>query len=152
MINFELSYIKGDLIKMAQQGDFDVVIHGCNCFNTMGAGIAKSIKKVFPEAFEADDQTTKGDIKKLGTISIAKINDKLTVVNAYTQYTYSRSGKPFDYDAFAKCLDEVKLKFTGKKIGMPKIGAGLAGGDWDKIESIIVEKLKNEDVTVVVFE
>ena len=43
--------IKGDLIKLAIKGDFDVIIHGCNCFCTMGAGIAKSIKTAFPEAY-----------------------------------------------------------------------------------------------------
>ena len=35
--------ITGDLIKLAQDGVFDVIIHGCNCQNTMGAGIAKTV-------------------------------------------------------------------------------------------------------------
>ena len=39
-----MKIIKGDLIKLALQGEFDVIVHGCNCFCTMGAGIAKSIK------------------------------------------------------------------------------------------------------------
>lgn len=35
---------QGDLIERAENGDFDVIIQGCNCFHTMGAGIAKSIR------------------------------------------------------------------------------------------------------------
>ena len=35
-----IKYIKGDLIKLAQKGKFDIIAHGCNCFCTMGAGIA----------------------------------------------------------------------------------------------------------------
>ena len=35
-----MNIVKGDLIKSAKEGQFDVIIHGCNCFNTMGAGIA----------------------------------------------------------------------------------------------------------------
>jgi O-acetyl-ADP-ribose deacetylase (regulator of RNase III) len=45
-----------------------------------------------------------------------------------------------------------KQEFTGKKIGLPLIGAGLAGGDWTIIEKIIEEELEGEDVTVVVWE
>lgn len=31
-----MKYILGDLIKMADTGDFDIIVQGCNCFNTMG--------------------------------------------------------------------------------------------------------------------
>ena len=46
--------VYGDLIEMAEHGDFDVIVHGCNCFCTMGAGIALQIKHHFPEAYYAD--------------------------------------------------------------------------------------------------
>ena len=36
-----------------------------------------------------------------------------------------------------------------KKIGMPKIGAGLGGGDWNIIKEIIEEELNGIDVTIV---
>ena len=55
---------QGDLLQYAQEGVFDVIIHGCNCFCTMGAGIAKAIKARFPEAYQADCQTPKGDRAK----------------------------------------------------------------------------------------
>ena len=31
-----MKYIDGDLFKLAEQGEFDIVIHGANCFCTMG--------------------------------------------------------------------------------------------------------------------
>ncbi len=37
---FNLNIINGDLIDLAKNGNFDVIIHGCNCFRTMGVGIA----------------------------------------------------------------------------------------------------------------
>jgi O-acetyl-ADP-ribose deacetylase (regulator of RNase III) len=46
----------------------------------------------------------------------------------------------------------MKQKFSGKKIGLPLIGAGLASGNWETIESIIKEELLDEDVTVVIWE
>ena len=42
-----MKIINGDIIKLAPE--FDVVIHGCNCFHKMGAGVAKLIAKNFPE-------------------------------------------------------------------------------------------------------
>jgi len=59
--------LKGDLIQIALAGRFDVIIHGCNCFCTMGAGIAKLIRDNFPEAYQADLETVVGNKEKLGT-------------------------------------------------------------------------------------
>ena len=46
-------------------------------------------------------------------------------------------------------MREVKTKFSGKRIGYPKIGAGLAKGDWNTIAAIINEELAGEDHTLV---
>ena len=39
--------VKGDLIKLTLEGEFDVIAHGCNCFCTMGSGIAVAMKNTF---------------------------------------------------------------------------------------------------------
>ncbi len=36
--------ITGNLITLGLAGDFEVIIHGCNCFNTMGSGVAAQNK------------------------------------------------------------------------------------------------------------
>ena len=56
-----------------------------------------------------------------------------------------------DYDAIRAVLRHIKDNFSGKKIGYPKIGAGLAGGDWDVIAKIIDQELDGEDHTLVEF-
>jgi O-acetyl-ADP-ribose deacetylase (regulator of RNase III) len=146
--------IDGDLLVLANRGDFTVIIHGCNCFHTMGAGIAKSIKEKYPEAYEADLQTNYGDKNKLGDYSFFDYPN-FTIINAYTQYMYGR-GKQVDYDAVRKCFNKIKKKFGMKmgrsnKFGIPKIGAGLAGGNWDIISGIIEDEMVGEDITVVNF-
>lgn len=81
--------VHGDLIKLALAGEFDVIIHGCNCQCAMGAGIAKTIRDVFPEAYQADLATVKGSRTKLGTYSCAAVQrggTTITIVNGYTQY------------------------------------------------------------------
>ena len=146
--------IEGDLLELALAGEFDVIVHGCNCHCTMGAGIAKSIKARFREAYAADLATPKGDRNKLGTISFAKIErppHSLVVVNAYTQYDWQGPGRKVDYDAVRMAMQRVKETFGGKRIGYPLIGAGLAGGDWKIIAPIIDETLANEEHTLVRF-
>ena len=146
--------IEGDLIKLAIQGEFDVIIHGCNCFCTMGAGIAKGIKTEFPEAFKADFATEKGSKEKLGSFSsatVVKNGHEITIVNAYTQHHWRGKGVKADYDAIKQVFSLIKAKYSGKCIGYPLIGAGLAGGDWNVISSIIDNALDNENHTLVKF-
>jgi len=145
----------GDLLVMADGGYFDVICHGANCHCTMNSGIAKSIRAKYPEAYEVDCETTPGDKNKLGTITYTKKQINPVVVNCYTQFNYGKDFKVYaDYMGIEKSLQAVKDTFPGKRIGLPKIGAGLARGDWNIIKGII-EKVFNDpadDVTIVVFE
>jgi O-acetyl-ADP-ribose deacetylase (regulator of RNase III) len=143
--------VRGDLLKLALVGEFDVIVHGANCQCTMGAGIARSIRDTFPEAYEADLRTPRGDRSKLGTLSVAQVRDDppLWVANAYTQFDYRGRGVKADYDAIRRAATAVKQRFPGKRIGYPKIGAGLARGDWTIIAKILDEELADEDHTLV---
>jgi O-acetyl-ADP-ribose deacetylase (regulator of RNase III) len=147
--------VHGDLIQLARNGQFDVIVHGCNCFCTMGAGIAKAIRAAFPAAYDADLATVPGSREKLGSCSRAEVltdHASLVVVNAYTQFDWRGKGPKVDYDAVRSCMKWIKLSYAGKRIGLPKIGAGLAGGDWKRISAIVDEELEGENVTVVEFQ
>ena len=143
--------IRGDLITLAKSGEFDVIAHGCNCFCTMGRGIALQIKKEFPEAYTADSATRKGDTSKLGDIStsvICRYKKPFVIVNAYTQYDYRGPNPNVDYGAIRNAFRLIKERFSGKSLAYPKIGAGLARGDWKVISKIIDEELAGEDLTL----
>lgn len=152
-----ITMIKGDLLK----SDCDVIGHGCNCFNSFGAGIAYQIMKEYNSAFMVDQMTLRGDKKKLGTFTKSKDNGK-TIYNLYTQYGFSRTETSVDYEAVLNSLEALKrdLKKEGIyescKLGLPLIGCGLAGGDWNVVkgmmESVFIDKeifvyyLKDSDV------
>ena len=160
-----INYTDGDLITLAKSGKFDVIAHGCNCHSTMGAGIAPQMAKAFGcDKFEME--LIGSDINKLGNIDYRTLvlgedamlntgkNQYLTVVNAYTQFNYGKNhadgdARPFNYEAFTLCMKKMNIVFAGKHIGMPKIGAGLAGGNWNRIENIINTELKDCQVTIV---
>ena len=144
--------VKGDLIELAKQGAFDIIIHGCNCFCSMSGGIARTIKQEFPLAFAADLKTTPGDKEKLGLYTSAKAKIRkgdLIIINAYTQYDFKGAGTLADYEAIRSVFKAIKTDFSGLRIGYPAIGAGLARGDWSLISKIITEELKGEDHTFV---
>ena len=152
-----MKVVKGDLIEMAKAGEFDMIIHGCNCFCTMGAGIAKVIRKEFPGAYRIDRLSGSGDREKLGQFSFWPIqNPNLIVVNAYTQYDF-RGSKNVEYDAIRLAFFRIRkfiessnsTPYPTKRIGYPKIGAGLAGGDWNIISKIIDEEFEGLDHTLV---
>lgn len=146
--------VRGDLIALVQQGVFDVIVHGCNCYCSMEAGIARGIKEAFPEAYASDCSTRRGDAGKLGTISVARIRRgdiEFVVVNGYTQFEYTGPGVLVDYDAVRGVMRQVKEVYSGRRIGYPKIGAGLARGDWRIIEGIVNEELEGENHTLVEF-
>jgi len=159
-----MKLIQGDLIKLAKEGHFDVIVHGCNCFCTMGNGIARTIKDQFPQAYAADLETKKGDRTKLGTFSRATAEDDFgntfEIFNAYTQYNYGGGNDLFEYDAFLHFLNNVAqherllqaMKMPALRYGFPLIGCGLAGGDKIRILAMIEEVLADVDVTVVEFQ
>jgi O-acetyl-ADP-ribose deacetylase (regulator of RNase III) len=153
--------IIGDLIKLSLRGEFDVITHGCNCFCTMGAGIAPKMAETFGcDKFPLEAESQKGNINKLGQIDFKTVSiipeTWITIVNSYTQYGYDKSHshgvtKPLDYEALSLCLRKMNYLFNGKRIGLPRIGCGLAGGNWNTIKEIIQKELKSCEVTVVIF-
>jgi O-acetyl-ADP-ribose deacetylase (regulator of RNase III) len=156
--------IKGDLIKLAEQGEFDIIVHGANCFHCMGSGIAGQLADKYPEVLEADrNQSKYGDKEKLGTWSEATLETEthtFTVCNAYTQFFFGLGKDVFEYDAFKQFLkvfaESVLYCPSRINIGFPQIGAGLAGGDWSRISKMI-EKFSEDvsdyaDVTVVEYQ
>jgi O-acetyl-ADP-ribose deacetylase (regulator of RNase III) len=148
----EINY---NLIKFAQEGKCDVVVHGCNCFNTMGAGIAVAMKKAFGCDRYLMEKAGKGDINKLGQIEYeyhTTNNGKaVAVVNAYTQFHYhheSPEGIPLDIYALQMVFRKLNMAFRGKHIAMPKIGCGLAGGNWEEVKHLIIKLIPDCKVTI----
>ena len=134
-----LKHIKGNLIDLAEAGEFDVIVQGCNCFNTMGGGIAREIRQRYPQAALADSITENGSYMKLGTWTEATVLGKapFTIINAYTQYDMSKREDVFEYTAFALILQKLERRYRYMRIGLPYIGMGLAGGDKNRIIPMI---------------
>lgn len=134
----------------------DIIGHCCNCQNTMGSGVAAAIRQKYPEAYEADCQTIKGDKAKLGTVSLAVVktpdNQIKAVANLYGQYSYGGE-RPMSYEAIYNALVafKEKLKPAVKTIAFPyKMACDRAGGDWRIVERMIEVVFDNSGFEVVI--
>lgn len=148
--------ITGDILELAENGTFDVIIHGCNCENIMASGLSRQVKEQYPAAFEADRHFTFPTLdEKLGLISGTRVHRKdgsgyFHIINAYTQLHARGDGVLTDYRAIRSAFRNIKNNFIGSKIAYPKIGAGKGRGDWETISQIIEAELKGENHTLVV--
>jgi O-acetyl-ADP-ribose deacetylase (regulator of RNase III) len=144
-----LKHTKGNLLDLAEQGKFDIIVHGCNCQNVMGSGIAKEIKERCPDAWNADVEATSKfpkPILKLGNVSMGRRvgkNGAYGIINAYTQlHYYPRGIDHFEYESFSMILRKLSVIGPKFRYGFPYIGMGLAGGDKEKILTILEDFAK----------
>lgn len=144
--------VKGDAVKLFNNRHVHL-IHGCNCFCNMGAGIARDVRDYIPGAFKVDAMTMKGSAAKLGKCSQYINSLGQRVFNAYTQFDHWSPGPRVDYaalaNAFRFAVDALKDEPVRLPILTPLIGAGLAGGDWTRISAIINEVTGDYPIIVV---
>lgn len=156
-----ITYKKGDLLSVTE----GIIAHGCNAQGVMGSGVAALVKAKYPAAFEqyvADlEMLTKDEaymgMSPLGYVSfwspsdlnVSLTADSLLIANCITQNLFGRDGSKFvSYDAIHTCFVALEriAKMTGMTINIPRIGAGLGGGDWTVIEAIINSVCKESKV------
>ena len=107
----------------------------------MNSGVAKAIRSKFPQAYEADKDDKRKPFEKIGDFSYARI-DKLTIINAYTQYDYGTNYRRVEYGSIKRAFESIfsHWRFSPTdKVATVKIGAGLGGGNWSVIEPIILD-------------
>ena len=134
-----MNIVKGNLLDLAKDGVFDVIVQGCNCFNAMGGGIAREIAQRFPLAQDVDNTTVRGDYNKLGNYTQVEIDNTFIIVNAYTQYALSNGQDVFEYTAFKLILQKLAREYPMARFGFPAIGMGLANGNKTRIMGMLAE-------------
>ena len=149
-----IEYAEGNIIEMFASGEHDILIHGCNCFHTMGKGLALEIRKRWEQVYADDLKTPYGDHEKLGTFRFVDIGNMQQVVNFYSQFRYGNKEVNINYAALERGLEHLGNMLdthgmSDKRIIMPLIGSNNAGGDPIFIRQIIQGTLGDHNVTVV---
>lgn len=170
-----IHYVVGDATD--PQGDGPKIIaHICNDIGGWGAGFVVAVSKRWPEPEEAYRSWAKGRFRPkpgcaiigpqsfaLGSVQFVTVAPQLAVANMIAQRGYGPSGNaphktedddpaqpPIRYEALALCLQAVKAAAVRLRasVHMPRIGTGLAGGKWDRIEPLIEKMLEGREVYV----
>lgn len=143
-------YVTGNLL----DAEADAIVHGVNCYGAMGAGIAKQIKEQFPQVYSVYKDTVdyyKNSSYLLGMQIAVSVTGKKykRIINAFTERNYGKDGKRYvNYAALGEIFREIEKKYYNEVIAIPKIGAGLGGGDWNIIKQIIDDATPNVEIKV----
>jgi O-acetyl-ADP-ribose deacetylase (regulator of RNase III) len=155
-----VKYLKGDATQPVGNGP-KIIVHVCNDIGGWGAGFVLALNRMSSKPQQAYRTTFKNRITPflpLGTIEVVSLGDGLYVCNMVAQHgTVSKlNPKPISYIALEACLinlaqwiDDYEFEAT---VHMPRIGCGLAGGDWTVVESIIDRTLTLQDIDVTVYD
>jgi O-acetyl-ADP-ribose deacetylase (regulator of RNase III) len=139
-------YKKGDLLKST-----GIISHGCNCVGGFGSGVAGQIAAQYPFVKEYYLHKHNNGGWKLGDIQIVSVTPDKLFVNCATQKEYyPRDIVHADYRAIQTILNKLYRihEDTGLEVNIPKIGCGLAGGDWNIVEKLVDCQFAFSNITV----
>lgn len=150
-----IQYIQGDATLPQGEGN-KIIAHICNNAGRWGSGFVVALSKRWAQP-EYAYRSWHGDATFiLGHIQIVKVSDGLIVANMIAQHGIRGASNPIPirYDALEKCLEALSrvARSRSASIHMPRIGCGLAGGKWDRVEPIIQKALIEKDIPVTVYD
>lgn len=152
-----LKYVHGDATRPKGPG-VKIIAHVCNNIGAWGAGFVVAVSEKFPEAETA---YRKLDNRRLGMVQYIHIaGEDIIVANMIAQNNInnSKDGRRVDllsYEHLRDCLGRVfnYANNLNATVHCPKIGSGLAGGSWNRVESMLIDRVKEYgvDCTVYIF-
>jgi O-acetyl-ADP-ribose deacetylase (regulator of RNase III) len=150
-------YTEGDATNPAGKGN-KVIVHVCNDAGFWGKGFVLAVSRRWKEPEGAyKDWFKNGQDFSLGKVQFVQVENDLWVANLIGQHkiTKSRNGPPpIRYEAVKEGLASVQMfaKNINASVHMPRIGCGLAGGTWDRIEPLIQKELSHKAIVVTVYD
>lgn len=146
-----MRFVRGDATSPVGPED-KIIVHCCNDIGVWGAGFVLAISKRWPGVAKKYQKYIKAG-GGLGSVQLVKVEPDIYIANLIGQrgVGFSADGKPpVRYEALALGLDTVAeyAKVLNATVHMPRMGCGLAGGEWARVEEIVREALKGVDTTV----
>lgn len=151
-----LTHLRGDAFGSHRE----ILCHGTNARGVFGAGFAAQVARRWPHVADAYRRKYRESGWATGDVQLVRVDrpgDRVRprfVANVCSQHDYGRGRDRVDYPALLAGLMRLFrwCEPFGFGVAMPRIGAGLAGGDWPRIEGLIVIALDGRDIEVDVYE
>lgn len=151
----EITYVKGNAVYPQGEGN-KIIAHVCNNIGAWGAGFVLAISKRWSEP-EREYRSMSSTERKLGNVQFVPVETDIVVANMIGQENIKANDygvPPVRYAAIKICLERVLslAKSMNASIHMPQIGCGLAGGQWEIMEQVIIAASKNFDAKIFVYD
>ncbi len=150
-----INYVTGDATQPIGDGPM-LIAHVCNDVGAWGRGFVLAISKRWPQPEVAFRKSWQMEASRLGDVQLSNVGGSLYVVSMIAQHKLRSRGNPvpLSYADLARCLGRVEelAALLHASVHMPRIGCGLAGGTWDKIESLIQKHLCGAGIAVTVYD
>lgn len=153
-----ISYITGDATAPLGTGP-KVIVHVCNDKGGWGRGFVLALTARWPEpeaAYRAWHAEGDAEDFALGTVRFVEVDRELWVANLIGQHGVKTVDgvPPVRYDAIRLGFQRV-AEFTASheaSVHMPRLGCGLAGGEWDRVEPLINEEIIAQGLSATVYD
>ena len=149
-----INYLNGDATKPETEG-MKIIAHVCNDVGMWEAGFIIALRKwpIAKDAYRAPFIAGKG--LSLSDVQFVPVEEDIVVANMVAQNGVGwEPGKCMvRYMALGICLDKVFRRAIelDATIHMPRIGCGLAGGEWSEVEKIMKISLDRVNDALDVF-
>jgi len=154
----EIRYIKGDATSPQAKGT-KIIAHICNDIGGWGKGFVLTISKKWKEPEQAYRKWHRDRANNdfgLGGMQLVQVDKYIYVANMIGQRGIKTGSKgvPIRYEAVSDCLEKLTdiAQELNASVHMPRIGCGLAGGKWNKIEPIIKNTLIHGGVETIIYD
>ncbi|MFJ2787125.1 MULTISPECIES: macro domain-containing protein [unclassified Streptomyces] len=153
-----LKIVAGDATDPQAKGP-KIIAHICNDLGGWGKGFVLALSRHWPgpeREYRRWHRERAGDDFALGAVRMVRVRSDIRVANMVAQRgtKTGSSGPPIRYDAVERCLQTLAehALADGASVHMPRIGCGLAGGKWERVEPIISRSLSARDIAVTVYD
>ena len=154
----DITYTEGDATQPIGDGP-RIIAHVCNDVGGWGRGFVLAVSGRWPEpeaAYRDWYRDRSNNDFELGALQLVAVEPEMWVANIVGQRDIhpTQDGPPVRYWAIEAGLDALadEAVTLGASVHMPRIGCGLAGGDWTSVESIIDRTLVAAGVQTVVYD
>ncbi|WP_405592926.1 macro domain-containing protein [Streptomyces sp. NBC_01092] len=154
----EITYVRGDATVPSVKG-VKVIAHVCNDIGGWGKGFVLAVSRRWPEpekSYRTWHRERASNDFGLGAVQFVQVERYLWVANMVGQrgIRTGSKGVPVRYEAIGAALERLgdKAADLGASVHMPRIGCGLAGGKWSRVEPLITERLVKRGIAVMVYD
>ncbi|WP_199571685.1 macro domain-containing protein [Streptomyces murinus] len=154
----EIAFVRGDATTPSGKGP-KIIAHVCNDIGGWGKGFVLALSRRWPEperAYRAWHRDRAHNDFGLGAVQLVQVDPRTWVANMVGQrgIRTGSKGVPVRYEAIDTALTGLAAHALdlGACVHMPRIGCGLAGGTWSRVEPLVIERLTGRGIGVTVYD